>query len=148
MHRALIRTAASLCKPFILNLFLVVNALQCYQCLSLRSWSDCDSKKILRTCPAGFNRCAKIYGRKSVADAYGKGCERSLTCSTYCSNHLWSKCQINCCSGDGCNGVSDQPPSKGKALDPPTLGKGLDPGRGIRYKPIVVNFEYIFKLCQ
>ena len=88
-----------------ISIFLLpVNALQCYQCLSKQSWSDCDSKRISVTCPIGLNRCAKIYV-EAANEAFGRGCERSSVCSTYCSNPLFSKCKINCCTGNKCNGV-------------------------------------------
>ena len=88
--------------------FLLVSALKCHQCLSTISWSDCKSKEISVTCAPDFNRCAKIYAEGNISEGFGKGCESSSNCKTYCPNALIRKCQITCCSGDMCNGAATQ----------------------------------------
>ena len=88
--------------------------LKCYQCASTKGWDDCASIKIEATCVSGLDRCIKVLkestaGGVSVA-LYGKSCGDSQQCtpdtSPFCKSDLGEvkKCEINCCSGDLCNG--------------------------------------------
>ena len=91
--------------------------LKCYQCLTLKGWDDCDKTKTEATCAEGENRCGKALvttkqGGASVS-LYAKGCGRSSDCDAakpeLCKSSdptvSVTECEINCCSGDLCNGA-------------------------------------------
>ncbi|CAH3140015.1 unnamed protein product [Porites lobata] len=89
-------------------------ALKCYQCTSLKSWDDCKSSAKEVTCLVSQDRCAKadVKAESSAATAEGfvKGCATSSDCSAKSCKSIYpsvkiTKCEINCCTGDLCNGA-------------------------------------------
>ena len=83
--------------------------LQCYKCLSTKSWDDCESAKEVVNCSSSDNRCFKAYVNikddgKSV-EGYNKGCDSADDCKTATDTEACKKgtCKIDCCSGDLCN---------------------------------------------
>ena len=97
-------------------MFFLGYGLKCYQCLTLKDWDDCDKIKKEVTCAGGENRCEKAYvtgkqGGVSLS-GYRKGCSNSSVCDTAKSEFCnpsdptvsVAECEINCCSGDLCNG--------------------------------------------
>ena len=91
--------------------------LKCYQCLTLKDWDDCDKTKTEDTCVGGADRCGKVLvtgkqGGVSIS-VYAKGCSLSSACDAAKSKLCKSsdptvsvtECEINCCSGDLCNGA-------------------------------------------
>ncbi|XP_020600610.1 lymphocyte antigen 6H-like isoform X2 [Orbicella faveolata] len=105
---------------FVLAFLLCISVgygLKCYQCVTLKDWDDCDKIKTEVTCVPGADRCAKALvtgkqGEVSIS-AYAKGCSFPSTCnadeSVFCKSPdpkvSVTKCDINCCSGDLCNGA-------------------------------------------
>ena len=98
-------------------IFFAGYGLKCYQCASAKSWDDCASNKKETTCPSGSDRCGKAFIEGKAADVsvaiYGKGCSAKALCDDrdkYCKaaaqvGMTVSKCEVNCCEGDLCNGA-------------------------------------------
>ena len=99
-------------------LFPVVGyGLKCYSCTSAKDWASCDENKKEFTCPSGFDSCGKIYYDAKVVDvsleAYVKTCAVKSACSDdLCKAQAGgqagiavSKCEVNCCQGELCNGA-------------------------------------------
>ncbi|CAH3023070.1 unnamed protein product [Porites evermanni] len=89
-------------------------ALKCNTCLSLKSWDDCKNNTIQFTCLDSQDRCGKadIKAENPVAavEVFAKACATSSECSArYCKSIYPSvkitKCEIDCCEGDLCNGA-------------------------------------------
>ncbi|CAH3140021.1 unnamed protein product, partial [Porites lobata] len=89
-------------------------ALKCYQCASLKSWDDCKNSALQVNCSDSQDRCGKavIKAESSVSSAEGfaKGCLESSECSADTCKGIYpsvkiTKCEINCCKGDLCNGA-------------------------------------------
>ena len=89
-------------------------ALKCYQCVSVKSWDDCKNSTKEVTCLGSQDRCAKVYVKAKISgvtkEAFGKGCATSSDCSaTNCKKIVPSgkiiECEIECCTGDLCNGA-------------------------------------------
>ena len=89
-------------------------ALKCYQCISLKSWDDCKSSEKELTCSGSLDRCAKVNVKAessaASAEAFAKGCTTSSDCSKKNCKSIYpsvkiTKCEINCCAGDLCNGA-------------------------------------------
>ncbi|KAJ7375934.1 hypothetical protein OS493_037955 [Desmophyllum pertusum] len=61
--------------------------LKCYKCVSKKSWDDCASVKIEKTCSSGEDRCSKAYfSRKSEgvsAEGFDKDCRTSAECDGF-----------------------------------------------------------------
>ena len=99
------------------SLCFLAYGLKCYQCFSFKDWDDCDKNKTEETCSEGRNRCGKglaILNHGGVShSSYGKGCATSSDCDPdkveMCkppdSTFAVTECEINCCSGDLCNGA-------------------------------------------
>ena len=86
--------------------------LQCYQCISTKSWDDCESVKTKVNCSSSENRCSKGYedikkGGVSVKD-YAKGCSSADFCKTATDTDACKEgtCELDCCSGDLCNAAT------------------------------------------
>ncbi|XP_078356801.1 uncharacterized protein LOC144641626 [Oculina patagonica] len=104
---------------FVLAFLLCISigyGLKCYQCYTTTSWEECDSNKKEVTCASGLDRCGKAYvsGKSDVGSVaiYVKGCGDSSACDADTSDLCKSSdpsvkvdCDINCCSGDLCNGA-------------------------------------------
>ena len=89
--------------------------LKCYECGSTKSWDDCTSVRKEVTCDSSSDRCVKAVREGTQDDVsvalYAKSCAESSACdpdtSKFCkSDDLGKvkKCDIDCCSGDLCNG--------------------------------------------
>ena len=89
--------------------------LQCYQCVSTKSWDDCESAQKVVNCSFSHNRCFTTYvdiKRDEIsAKAYGKGCSSTDVCKTATDTETCEKgtCKIDCCSGDLCNAATVPP---------------------------------------
>ncbi|KAM7448762.1 hypothetical protein ABFA07_003261 [Porites harrisoni] len=94
--------------------FSVSYALKCYECFSLKSWDDCKNSTKEVTCLDSQDRCGKgdekFQSSGVTKEAFGKGCITSSDCSGDICN--WNdpsvkitKCEIDCCKGDLCNGA-------------------------------------------
>ena len=83
--------------------------LQCYECLSTKSWDDCESRKDVENCSSGENRCFKGYADSeedgSSKKAYRRDCFSAEKCKTAADIKACKKgiCKVDCCSGDLCN---------------------------------------------
>ena len=86
--------------------------LQCYKCLSTKSWDDCESVKIVVNCSSSDNRCFKSYADIKVdgesVEGYGKGCYSAEVCKTATDTEPCRKgtCKMDCCSDDLCNAAT------------------------------------------
>ena len=86
--------------------------LQCYQCISKKSWDDCESAKKVVNCSSSDNRCFKAYEDIKVdgksLKAYGKGCDSAEDCKTATDIDACKKgtCKMDCCSGYLCNAAT------------------------------------------
>ena len=86
--------------------------LQCYECLSTKSWDDCESSKTKMNCSSSDNRCFKAYADIKVdgksQKGYSKGCDSADDCKTATDSEPCKKgtCKIDCCSGDLCNAAT------------------------------------------
>ena len=94
------------CKSLIVNnndlLYFSRYGLKCYECKSEKSWDDCAKSE--GDCPAVNDITCE--SRK----AFAKGCFlKSLCNNDFCKNQVpgvtFSKCDINCCDSDLCNGA-------------------------------------------
>ena len=87
--------------------------LKCYHCQSDKSWDDCTKKEV--DCPAVTDiTCVKAYGEGKVEGASSKGFIKGCFVKSLCNNDFYkkqlpgvtfSKCDINCCDSDLCNGA-------------------------------------------
>ncbi|XP_068711594.1 uncharacterized protein [Montipora foliosa] len=94
-----------------------VRSLQCYVCISTTSMEDCSSSKYAVTCPSYFERpvCSTLEVKYelegSPVQVFAKGCVKCDQCEdglhSICTSKE-SKCNIDCCSGDLCNGNDDE----------------------------------------
>ncbi|KAM7448763.1 hypothetical protein ABFA07_003262 [Porites harrisoni] len=89
-------------------------ALKCNQCISTKSWDDCKNNTEEVSCSDSEDRCVKfdIKAESSgVADeVFAKGCATSSKCSEknckkFAPSAKITKCEVNCCKGDLCNGA-------------------------------------------
>ena len=89
-------------------------ALKCNTCLSLKSWDDCKNNTIQLTCLDSQDRCGKadIKAENSVVavEVFTKACATSSECSARDCKSIYpsvkiTKCEIDCCEGDLCNGA-------------------------------------------
>ena len=89
-------------------------ALKCYQCVSIKSWDDCKSSTKEVTCSGSQDRCGKadVKAESSAAtiEGFTKGCANSSDCSAKNCKSIYpsvkiTKCEIDCCKGDLCNGA-------------------------------------------
>ena len=90
--------------------------MKCYGCVSTKSWDDCADVKKEVTCAAGYDRCAKVYVEVKKdgvsAESYEKFCLTKALCDTVdqipACKADGTKCKVNCCTGDLCNGAAVQ----------------------------------------
>ena len=88
----------------------------CYQCVSTKSWDDCDTNSTEQACPSGTVHCGAAHvegkmGNVSVA-RFIKRCSTSAVCNhqdncrTFTTNPSTNitKCEVTCCREDLCNG--------------------------------------------
>ena len=84
-------------------------ALKCYQCFSYKSWDDCKDSTIQVNCSNNQNLCGKENVKAGIHDLYAKGCANSSVCIPNCQKRNPSvkitKCEVDCCKGDLCNGA-------------------------------------------
>ena len=84
-------------------------ALKCYQCFSYKSWDDCKDSTIQVNCSNNQNLCGKENVKGGILDLYAKGCANSSVCIPNCQKRNPSvkitKCEVDCCKGDLCNGA-------------------------------------------
>ena len=85
--------------------------------MTLKDWDDCDKTKKEVACAFGADRCGKALVTGKQGDVsisvYAKGCSESSACDAAKSELCKSsdptvsvtECEINCCSGDLCNGA-------------------------------------------
>ena len=81
--------------------------LQCFECLSNRSFEDCDARRTNVTCKSS-QPCLKatVISTSGVKlQAYGKGCAPGCSVSDlpFCREPNIT-CELSCCSSDYCNG--------------------------------------------
>ena len=95
-------------------LFLPGYALKCNECSSDKSWNDCKDSKKEVTCSDGEDRCGKadIKAESSgvTGEVFVKGCVTSSECSEknckkFSPSGKITKCEVECCKGDLCNGA-------------------------------------------
>ena len=90
------------------------HGLECFKCVSSKSWDDCDSNKQVMTCPSSYDVCGKIsYEEKSkgvpskffaeACWAYSK-CNREVCRKEASKSVTIDKCHVTCCKSDLCNG--------------------------------------------
>lgn len=102
MNQGLFTLAFLLCVSFACGL-------QCYRCLSTKSWDDCESVKKVINCSSSENQCFKAYEdikKDGVSmKGYGKGCSSAEDCKTATDTDACKEgtCEMDCCSGDLCN---------------------------------------------
>lgn len=87
--------------------------LKCYQCQSDKSWDDCTKKEVDFPSVTDIT-CVKAFGEGKVAGASSKGFIKGCFLKSLCNNDFckkqlpgvtFSKCDINCCDSDLCNGA-------------------------------------------
>ena len=97
-----------------LFLFFAGYALKCYQCRSLKSWDDCKSRTKEETCLYSQDRCGKAHVKAEISvatvEGFVKGCSTSSNCKAKNCKLIYpdvkiTKCEIDCCKGDLCNGA-------------------------------------------
>lgn len=90
------------------------HSLKCNQCFSFKSWYECKDKMKQVTCSSSQNRCGKanIKAESSAAavEVFVKACTTSSDCSADNCKSIYpsvkiTKCEIDCCTGDMCNGA-------------------------------------------
>ena len=91
-------------------------ALRCNQCFSEKSWDECNNTTGQANCKDGEDRCGKGEVKSEISgktvEIFEKGCTTSSRCSqllkicksTYPSIKI-TKCEVDCCKGDLCNGA-------------------------------------------
>ena len=90
---------------FVFCFCFVADTLKCYQCTSTESWEHCDQNKKTVTCPAGADRCGKMYA-KGVREVFARGCDTAQQCREACDTPGLSECHVDCCDSDECNGAA------------------------------------------
>ena len=91
-------------------------ALKCNQCLSDKSWDECNNTTTQANCKDGEDRCAKEEVKSEISGKtvkiFAKGCTTSSLCSQGSKNCKSTnpsvkitKCEVDCCKGDLCNGA-------------------------------------------
>lgn len=93
------------------NVLLAGYGLKCYTCVSTKSWDDCVDVQKETTCPAGFDRCLKVYahvkGDGANVEGFEKACLTAASCDSTDKINVCKgdgrECDINCCDGDLCN---------------------------------------------
>ncbi|PFX20174.1 hypothetical protein AWC38_SpisGene15367 [Stylophora pistillata] len=102
---------------FLMLLFgtLEVSRLKCYQCTSLLSPANCASTATQATCGAEQDRCITLEAKYEIdgmsKQSITKDCSASAVCdraADICGQEEGVECDIECCSGDLCNGVDDE----------------------------------------
>ena len=89
--------------------------LECFKCVSSKSWDDCDSNKQVMTSPSSYDVCGKIsYEEKSkgvpskffveACWAYSK-CNRGVCRKEASKSVTIDKRHVTCCKSDLCNGA-------------------------------------------
>ena len=81
----------------------ISTGLKCWDCESDMNWDKC---KLLKTkeCVWPQTRCGKFYTKQGAVETYRRDCFTEEYCNIkpQCTSQF-SKCDINCCSGDACN---------------------------------------------
>ena len=94
--------------------FLPGYALKCYQCISSESWDDCKNNTEEVSCSDSEDRCGKFDIKAETSgvtdEVFLKGCTTSSKCSEknckkFAPSAKITKCEVNCCKGDLCNGA-------------------------------------------
>ncbi|CAH3176839.1 unnamed protein product [Porites evermanni] len=97
----------------------VAYSLKCNLCFSAESWDDCKNTTKEITCMDDFDRCVTQEGKsespQKTVKLFVKGCAPSSLCSlgplncraTDASTKI-TKCEVNCCKGDLCNGDDNE----------------------------------------
>ena len=91
------------------------HGLECFKCVSSKSWDDCDSNKQVMTSPSSYDVCGKIsYEEKSkgvpskffveACWAYSK-CNREVCRKEASKSVTIDKCHVTWCKSDLCNGA-------------------------------------------
>ncbi|PFX26358.1 uncharacterized protein LOC111329126 [Stylophora pistillata] len=101
-----------LARAFFLCLLLpAVSSLNCYVCSSSKSWEDCTTTS--HKCPAGYDRCSKVYLKAGSIESFRKYCAPKAACTPStdftCKHAIESSsfdCDVTCCEGDHCNSGS------------------------------------------
>ena len=84
------------------------------ECFSLKSWDDCKNKTKVVTCLYNQDRCGKADIKAETSGVKGevfvKGCATSSECSEknckkFSPSGKITKCEVECCKGDLCNGA-------------------------------------------
>ena len=97
-------------------LYFLGYALKCNRCFSGVSWDDCKHTAKQVNCSDTQDRCGAREVKYKSSDVavimFSKGCVSSPTCSEkYCKSFKSSrslkitKCKLDCCKGDLCNGA-------------------------------------------
>ena len=101
------------------TLFLITeHGLQCYHCVSTKSWDDCASIQKKVACDSGKETCANIHYHSKSGDLamseerYARKCSAKSACGNeeLCKafapkGATIKKCKVNCCEGNLCNGA-------------------------------------------
>ena len=101
---------------FCICLYFTAYALKCNECLSTKSWDDCKNMTTEATCEDGWDRClteeVKSESPDKTVKLFLKGCATSSLCSLGSKNcrptessAKITKCEVDCCKGDLCNGA-------------------------------------------
>ena len=80
----------------------------------IKSWDECNSKMKQVTCLDSQDRCGKVDIKPEssgmAGEGFAKGCSPSSDCSVKNCKAIYpsvkiTKCRIDCCKGDLCNGA-------------------------------------------
>ncbi|CAH3165230.1 unnamed protein product [Porites evermanni] len=89
-------------------------ALKCNQCLFTKSWDDCKNNTEEVSCSDSDDRCVKFHIKAETSgvtdEVFAKGCTtsskcREKNCKKFAPSAKITKCEVNCCKGDLCNGA-------------------------------------------
>ena len=86
------------------------SSLECYACVSEKSWDDCTSTKT--QCSSVEDQCIKVHYMAGGVKSFQKGCAPKITCES-ANNPICREgtggsvtCDISCCDTDNCNAGS------------------------------------------
>lgn len=95
---------------YYLLLLVSASSLECYACVSKKSWDDCTSTKT--QCSSVEDQCIKVHFMAGGVKSFQKGCAPKITCESadnpICREGTGGSvtCDISCCVTDNCNAGS------------------------------------------
>ena len=115
LHKSVVPTCEILNTAYFFKLCFTGYGLECFNCVSSKSWDDCDSNKQKMTCSSSDDVCGKISYEGKLKGVASKGffeacwvysnCNREVCRKVARKGETIDKCHVTCCKSDLCNGA-------------------------------------------